>query len=59
MSAKFKEISHRVLESLPDVSGAASEHSLVDESGVLELRWGCIIGQKMAAVLGGTLYNTQ
>jgi hypothetical protein len=29
-----------------------SQRELVNESGVLELRWGCTIGQKMAAVLG-------
>jgi hypothetical protein len=34
-----------------------SQTALKDESGVLEIRWGCTIGQKMAAVLG-TLHST-
>jgi hypothetical protein len=30
----------------------SSQRDLVNESGVLELRWGSIICQKMAAVVG-------
>jgi hypothetical protein len=34
-----------------------SQRALVDGSGILELRWGCTIGHKMAAVTG-TLCST-
>jgi hypothetical protein len=38
--------------SLLDVSGSTREHSLVDESGVLDFRWECTLDQKLSQFLG-------